>query len=334
MLADQRRVPTGAAGRNHDPVHRPQFRQRHVQTAEFGRGLLGVEPAPHRILDRARLLEDFLQHVVREHAALGGFRAEFDPADLDGRCVGAEVLHLELFRRQRNHVVIVQVNHLARVRNDGGGVTGQEMFAFADPHQQRRSPPRAHDGVRTVRANDSDTIGADDFLERFHHGPGQSRRAVRVLRPAGRFHFCVMLADQMGEDLGVGLRTKLVSRQNQALFDPLEVLDDAVVDHCDPAARVEVRVGVFVRRRAVCGPAGVADTHLAGSGPGIQDLAKTFIDLSFFLARLQFRAVQHAQAGAVVAAVFEPAQPLQEDGRRLLLADVAYNAAHKSSSCR
>ena len=73
---------------------------------------------------------------------------------------------------------------------------------------------------------------------------------------------------------------------------------------------------------------------LAGSGSGIQDLAKTFINLSFFLARLQFRAVQHAQAGAVVTAVFEPAQSLEQDGGRLLFADVAYNAAHKSSGTR
>ena len=43
------------------------------------------------------------------------------------------------------------------------------------------------------------------------------------------------------------------------------------------------------------------------------------------------RAVDDRDAGRVVAAVFEPPQPLDQDGNDLLGADVADDAAHESS---
>ena len=85
VLSDQRRVPTGAASRDHNLVHRPQFRQGHVQSAKFRGGFVMIEAAARRVFDRARLLENFLEHVMRELAPLSCFRAEFDLADLDRR---------------------------------------------------------------------------------------------------------------------------------------------------------------------------------------------------------------------------------------------------------
>src|SRR3989442_11636312 len=121
---------------------------------------------------------------MRELAALGGFRAELDLADLDRRRSGAEVFDLELFRRQGDDIIIVQVNHLACVGDDGTGVAGEKVFPSANPDNQRRSAPRAYDEVWAVRAEHGDAVGADDLLERFHDGLGQRRQAIWILARA------------------------------------------------------------------------------------------------------------------------------------------------------
>ena len=82
VLADHRRVPARAAGGEHDAVDRPQLLRREIQAAEHGGGLVAVEPAAHRGHDRFRLLEDFLEHVVRK------------AAQLDLRRVDVELLHV------------------------------------------------------------------------------------------------------------------------------------------------------------------------------------------------------------------------------------------------
>ncbi len=70
VLADQRRVPTRAAGGEHDAVDRPQLLRREVQAAEHGGRLVAIEPAAHRVANGLGLLEDFLEHVVRIAAEL------------------------------------------------------------------------------------------------------------------------------------------------------------------------------------------------------------------------------------------------------------------------
>ena len=45
---------------------RAELLRREVQAAELGRGRVAVEPAAHGVLDRLGLLEDLLEHVVRD----------------------------------------------------------------------------------------------------------------------------------------------------------------------------------------------------------------------------------------------------------------------------
>ena len=66
VFAHQRRVPARAAGGDDDAVDRAQFGRRHVQPAEPGRRAVVVDAAAQGVLDRARLLEDFLEHEMRE----------------------------------------------------------------------------------------------------------------------------------------------------------------------------------------------------------------------------------------------------------------------------
>ena len=113
---------------------------------------------------------------------------------------------------------------------------------------------------------------------------------------------------------------------------PLEggvVLDDAVVDDGDGAVAADVRVGVAVGGRAVRRPAGVADADAAG-GRLVAQRFRQVGDAAGLLAQVQPVARQGGHAGAVVAAVFQPPQPFDQDRLRLPPADVADDAAHGS----
>ena len=87
-------------------------------------------------------------------------------------------------------------------------------------------------------------------------------------------------------------------------------------------------MGIAVRRRAVRGPAGVADAEVSRDRLGFQEAGEAFVNLPLFLAHEQFVAVQHGHARAVVAAIFQPPQSFEQDGRGRFFTDVSNDAAH------
>ena len=95
---------------------------------------------------RRGLLEDLLEHVVRELAPLGGLGAELERADLTRAVSSLRLVELEVVRGEGHDVVVVEVDDLSRVRDDGGGVAGQEVLALADADDEWRTAPGAdHD---------------------------------------------------------------------------------------------------------------------------------------------------------------------------------------------
>ena len=123
--------------------------------------------------------------------------------------------------------------------------------------------------------------------------------------------------DQLGDDLGVGVAVEDDAVGFQLPFESGIVLDDAVVDDGDEAVAAEVGMGVAVVGGAVGGPAGVADADAAGGGL-VAEMANQVLNPAGLLAEVQARAGQGRQAGAVVAAVLQPAQALDEDRFRFL----------------
>src|SRR5947208_28965 len=75
------------------------------------------------------------------------------------------------------------------------------------------------DQARVVPRHDGDPVGALDQRQRLADGRDQ----VAV----------VVMGDQVGEDLGVGLGAELHARRAELLLEGGEVLDDAVVDDGD-----------------------------------------------------------------------------------------------------
>ena len=183
--------------------------------------------------------------------------------------------------------------------DDGADVTGEEVFVAANAEEQRAAAARADDEAGMRGVDDGDAVGADNFFEGVADGFGE----VAV----GLF---IMVADEVGEDFGVGLGGELVALGDEAVFEELMVFDDAVVDEGELAGLVEVRMGVGVGGRAMGGPAGVADANGAGDGLFAEE-AGEFIDAAGFFAEFKLAVVQRADAGGIIAAVFEPAEALQ-----------------------
>ena len=119
-------------------------------------------------------------------------------------------------------------------------------------------------------------------------------------------------------DEGAALRLKLAA-QGQ------EVLDDAVMDHRHAAGRMGVCIGLV--GRAMRRPAGVADARLALHRLCRHQLAQA-VDLAFGPPAADGAIVQHRDAGGVVAAIFEPLQPVDQRPCDRAAGENADDAAH------
>src|SRR5579862_5216721 len=137
-----------------------------------------------------------------------------------------------------------------------------------------------------------------------------------------------VLFDEMGDDLGVGLRAELVTFFDQLLLQAKIVLDDAVVHDDDLARAIAMRMGILFRGTAVGGPAGVADAVGAVERLQADDLFQ-IAQLAFGATYLQAVAVAgHGDSGRIIAAILEPPQPVDDDRHNPLLPYIANNAAH------
>ena len=112
-------MPTRAAGGHDDAIDGAELLRREVEAAEDRRGGVPVEPATHGILDRFRLLEDLLEHEVRE-AALGdvaGVKIQHVNAVVDVPLVA--VNHPQAVGRHHRQFMVGQIDDLVGVAGQG-----------------------------------------------------------------------------------------------------------------------------------------------------------------------------------------------------------------------
>ncbi len=88
----------------------------------------------------------------------------------------------------------------------------------------------------------------------------------------------------MREHFRVRVGFEFVPRRKQFLFERVIIFDDAVVDDGDFAGTVEMRMGIFVRRDAMRGPARVRDAEAAGDRLGFQQPRDALVNLAELLA--------------------------------------------------
>src|SRR5215472_12672206 len=126
--------------------------------------------------------------------------------------------------------------------------------------------------------------------------------------------------------LGVGVGAEGIAEPFELAPQGLEILNDAIVHDGNPVGGD--RMGVGLGRQAVGRPAGMpnADHPLHGFAvepPGEVD------ELAFGASALDPAVDQGGDAGRIIAAVFETAQPLQQPRCNRILGDDADNPAHQ-----
>ena len=131
----------------------------------------------------------------------------------------------------------------------------------------------------------------------------------------------------MRDDLGVRLGDEPVAFPLELALQIEIVLDDPVVDDDDAARAVAVRVRVLLGRAAVRRPPRVADAVLALERIAGQHLFEAR-QLAGAAAQLDLAVAHDRHARRVIAAIFETPQPVDQNRKNLLLADVPDDPAH------
>ena len=134
-----------------------------------------------------------------------------------------------------------------------------------------------------------------------------------------------VVGQQVDHDLGVGFGLECVTEFAQLLAQLLEVLDDAVVHQRD--AIVRVGVGIGLGRLAVSRPAGVADADGAADRLALQKRAQV-AELALGAAALDLAVDQGRHAGGIVAAILEPLESVEQQGRDRRRSDDSDDPAH------
>ena len=217
-----------------------------------------------RVGDGARLLENFLLHVVAvrpefDRAAVRQHRAHRPPAHTNAfvRAIDDPVLA----RLQIDHVAFFKIDDLIGDAGQRHGIAGQKIFGtvLAHAQDQRRPGTRTNHAVWLVAGDHCDSVGA---LQLQHRGLDRFKQVT-----------VVQAVDQMRDHLGVGLARKDIAAGLQRGAQCIVVFDDAVV-HERHACRLgavdalactvaEMRVRVVHDGRAVRRPTRVGDAGSA-----------------------------------------------------------------------
>ena len=313
VTRDEPGVIARAAG---DDLHIAHARQQLVGIdAEDVRQDVVVGDAPfERVGDRARLLEDFLEHVVAVFAALDRVRGHLALAHGTFTGVPSEVVDREAVLRDLGDVAFFEVREVAGFLDQRLHVGAEEMLALADAGDERTAAARADDVSGRIATHHRDRVGAVQALGRVDDGVQQIGAVVHRAQ------------DHVRDDLGVGVRLEAIALAFQLLAQLGVVLDDAVMHHRD-AVVGDVRMRVLRVRNAVRRPARVRDAGEAGDRGALVE--------GFQLANLAGRAhalepvaLQNGDAGRVVAPVFERLEAGDQKGDHISLTRGGYNSAH------
>ena len=205
------------------------------------------------------LLVDFLEHEVAEAALVRHVVAPTQERRRPLNPRSGLVVELDAQGGQQGHLPVFH-------RQDGAGKSGQrrgvasaEEFPFPKTNQQGRSLAGHHQRSREGRPNHGEGIGP---MQARQNGLNRREQQLRRRGLARCLQAIELLAQQVRNDLGVGVRAEDHTGGLELLAQAPVVLDDPVLHHREAAWTVEVRVGVALLRLAVGRPAGVTDAAL------------------------------------------------------------------------
>src|SRR5262249_40405131 len=241
-------VPACSASNDADFVESAELLFREAQVAEIDFAGVARDAAEKGVANGARLFEDFLLHEMLV-AAL--FRHDGIPGDVmrltfDGSAV---VVHdADAGLREDGDIAVGEEKDVARVLKESGNVARDEEFIFTEANNSGRAHAGSDDLVRVARGHENKGINPAELIEGFADSVFERDTAL------GIFFY------QMRDNFRVGFGNELVACALELFFQLQIIFDDAVVNDDDLTGAIPVRVGVFFRRTAVSGPAGMADS--------------------------------------------------------------------------
>jgi hypothetical protein len=213
-------------------------------------------------------------------------------------------------------VAFVQENELTRHGQQRRDVRGHEVLVVADADHDRAARAREHDRLGRILREHGERVRTFELRD------GGTHRAEQVAE------LLLVIVNAMRDHLGIGLRRELVAELGELVAQLLVILDDAVVHDRDAVAR-DVRMGVALGRYAVRCPARVRDAQMTVDRRFVQRVLE-HPDLAHGAQATHLAAaIQDGDAGRVVAAVFQAAQALDQDGNDVSISDRADDSAHE-----
>src|SRR5579864_463946 len=317
-------MPTGAAGGDRDSFQLAEILRRDFHLLQKDLAAVLGDAAQRGVAHGARLIMDFLQHEMLEAALLRHDRVPGNVLYLAHHRLAFKIHQTDTGRSHHRQVAIVQEEQIARVVKDGGDVRGDKIFVVAQPDDRRRTIARRDNLVGLFLGNYRQSKDAVEFLHGFAHRLFQAGTVAVGLAKK-------IILYQMGDDFRIRLGSERVAFFDEPLLERKVVFDDPVVHHHDLAGAVAMGMGVLFRGTPVGRPAGVSDAVAAVERLKANDFFQ-IAQLAFGAANLHpaFAIAGHGDARRVVAAVFQPLQPVNNDRHNALFPDVPYDSAHKN----
>ena len=252
VTAEKSGVIAAPATDNDEVAGLQQAVMHRLEPAQLGHAFRVVQPAARRVLDRLRLLENFLQHEVGELAEVHVLRGHFEGRGLAAHGLVIECRNAEPPGLEPCHLVVLEVHNAVRMLGERANVRRRQRLIVPDSKDDGTAPPRDDDLIEVRGVQDGDAVRALNLQQRLLHGGPQ-------VAPVG-------VLDQVGQDFGVRLGLELVPGRGEVLLQNLIIFDDAVVDQKNLPGAVLVGMGVHVVRPA--GPAsdGVEEEELERVG--------------------------------------------------------------------
>ena len=206
-----------------------------------------------------------------------------------------QIVEGQVVRRHLGNFAFFHQIYISGIFQNRRNIRSQHRAVFAFAHDQLAVFAGAIDGVRLVFANNAKRIAA--FDHRNHFADGFQHIAVVIVAQQVRHHF------------GIRFAAELVALIDEHFFQFQIVFNDPVMHNGNFTLFIKMRMGVYVRRLAMGGPARMRNAGGAGHSlfryPVFQ-VRQT----ALCLANLQFTLLSdHGNACAVISAVFQPSQP-------------------------
>jgi hypothetical protein len=229
------------------------------------------------------------------------------------------VVNLRPLASDGRPVALVQISNALGQRGERERIRAEIGLAFAIADGEWGAHASADQQLGKIAEQDGDRESA---MKAGQNG-GDRFFGVPALRQFNR--------DEVGDDLRIRLAFEVAAERAHLLAQGAEILDDAVMD--ERHSIDDVRMRIAHRGSPVGRPARVGDPDRPGERVG-GELAGEVFELALRSAAFEPAIDDRADARAIVAAIFEPLQPVEQSSRYLLPADNADDSAHGYAAFR